>query len=77
MPSNFHSYTVRKTKIRRRCEHCSKIIPKKQSYFRGVGRSEGQFTVQILCCQCGAQELQRKEEEKDESNGVFDDYLQF
>jgi hypothetical protein len=77
MPKDFHSYTVRKTKIRRRCENCSKIIPKKQSYYRGVGRSKGQFTVHILCCQCGAQELQRKEEEKDESNGVFDDYLQF
>lgn len=77
MPKDFYRYTLRKTKIRRRCERCSKVIHKKQTYYRGVGRFDGRFTVQIMCCACGADEVQRQEEEKNESNQVFNDYLQF
>lgn len=73
MPSPFHRFEIRRTKIKRRCSYCSKIIQKKQTYYRSVSRKHGAFTTTILCCQCGA----AKEMENDESNTVFDSYLNF
>ena len=77
MPSPFYRYDLRRSKIRRRCDHCSKIIPKRQTYYRGAGRANGVFSVQVLCCACGsAVEQQRKEDEQPEETS-FDQYLEF
>lgn len=76
MPSPFYRYDLRRTQIRRRCDHCSKVIPKRQTYYRGAGRANGVFSVQVLCCACGALEQQRKEDEKQEETS-FNQYLEF
>lgn len=80
MPKDYYRFELRRTKIKRRCGNCSKIIVKKQTYYRGVGRSNGVFSVQVLCCACGAEEQHRKEEISDKNqqgeHHVFKDYLQ-
>lgn len=62
MPKNFSRYELRRSKTKRICQDCSVIIRKKQSYYRGVERENGVFTVTVLCCRCGALRERSKEE---------------
>lgn len=74
MPKNFHRWEFRRSKCRRRCQRCSKIIPRGQEYFSSVTREEGQFIAKALCIACGA----KQEEKRDEpENGTFDRYSMF
>lgn len=63
MPGDFHRWEFRRSKRRRLCNKCSKVIPKGQEYYSGVTREEGQFRTTALCIPCGAlreEELENK-----------------
>ena len=53
MPKNFFHIEFRRTKKRRVCSECSKVILKGDKYAWTVGRSMGNFQYAAICESCG------------------------
>ena len=62
MPTDFYRYEIRKSKKRRVCQVCSKVINKGAHYYYSRERKNGVFQRKTLCLEHGA--LARGEHER-------------
>ena len=61
MPKDFERYEIRRTKLRRRCSKCSKIMSKGTEYCRYIKRTGDSFKVETLCLACGYKSVDNAE----------------
>lgn len=68
MPSDFHRFEFRRSKKRRICCLCSKVIPKGQEYYSSATREGGVFVARATCIACGAGMEQERKEKRVENS---------